>query len=224
MLESRYRGDTMTQENKDKLLVNGSDGGMILMQQADALVQGEASVRAARMLEGFSRCIPAAFSRAQKVQLLMEVFAKQIQYADDWNSNPARYTWYSALVAKKAVCEGISELFFRFCQSQGIPCRIIHGVGGEGQDEGLHSWNLVRLENGNWYHCDLTWSLGQRREPYKYLLKSDAFMKANGHDWLPGLFPTAPGSCPDPTPFQPAGIRLACEIWDRSVQNALKKR
>lgn len=212
----------MTQENKDKLLMNGSDGGLILMQRAEALAKGEAGVKAKKILQGLIRCIPSSFCRSKKLQLLTDVFAEQIQYADDWDSNPARYTWFSALVAKKAVCEGISELFLRICQSQNIPCRIIHGVGGMGREEELHAWNLVQLENGYWYHCDLTWSLGDRAEPYKYFLKSDSFMQANGHDWLPGLFPTAPKSHPEPVPFRQAGIRLVCELWDKAVQDGLQ--
>ncbi len=210
----------MTKENRDKLLANGSSGGLVLMQRADALVQGEAGRRARQMLEGFSRCIPAAFSRRQKLQLLFEVFARQIKYADDWHSDKTRFTWYSALVAKTAVCEGIAELFWLLCQSQGIPCRIIHGVGGDGNEEELHAWNMVQLEN-RWYHLDVTWSLGDRLRPYKYFLKSDAFMKANGHDWLPGLFPQAPTSEPEPVPFRQAGIQFACGIWDKAVQAVL---
>ena len=214
----------MTKENRDKLMSNGSDVGQLLMERADALAPEEGSRKAEQMLQAFSRCIPRDFTVAQKAQLLFDVIVRQIQYANDWEHNQTRFTWYSALIDKRAVCEGISELFFRLCRCQGIPCQIIHGVGGEGSNEELHAWNMILLEDGCWYHLDATWSLGNQRNPYRFFLKSNSYMKANGHDWLPNLFPEAHFSMPEPASFRQDGVQFAISLWDRTLNAVFHRR
>ena len=215
----------MKKENLDKLISSGSNVGELLMERANALAPEEGSWKAEQMLQAFSRYIPRDFTVAQKAQLLFDVIVRQIQYANDWEHNQTRFTWYSALVDKRAVCEGISELFFQLCRCQGIPCRIIHGVGGEGPNEELHAWNMIRLEDGCWYHLDATWSLGgDQRTSYKFFLKSASYMKANGNDRLPCLLPDAHLSMPEPPPFRQDGVRFAISLWDRTLNAVFSRR
>ncbi len=54
---------------------------------------------------------------------------------------------------KGGVCESYARTFQLLLNYNGIENLMVTGVGnGE-----RHGWNLVRLDDGNWYWCDLTW-------------------------------------------------------------------
>lgn len=52
-----------------------------------------------------------------------------------------------------AVCEGYARTFQLLLNARGVENIFITGKGAN-ED---HAWNLVRLEDGGWYWCDLTW-------------------------------------------------------------------
>ena len=61
--------------------------------------------------------------------------------------------WYNAmayglLAENIAVCDGFADTVKVLCNALDIPCLII---GNEG-----HAWNMVQMEDGSWYHFDLT--------------------------------------------------------------------
>ncbi len=52
----------------------------------------------------------------------------------------------------EGVCEAYAKAFqllLNYCKIDNI---VVSGYAGE-----AHAWNLVRLDNGEWYWCDLTW-------------------------------------------------------------------
>ena len=51
-----------------------------------------------------------------------------------------------------AVCESYTRTFQLLLNLHDIENIFVKGMAGE-----RHSWNLVRLEDGEWYWCDLTW-------------------------------------------------------------------
>jgi len=51
------------------------------------------------------------------------------------------------------VCESYARTFEFLLNAAGVENILVTGVSG---DEG-HAWNLVRLDDGGWYWCDLTW-------------------------------------------------------------------
>ncbi|MBQ7309599.1 MAG: leucine-rich repeat protein [Clostridia bacterium] len=53
---------------------------------------------------------------------------------------------------KGAVCEGFSKAFQMLLNYSGVENIYVLGDAG-----GSHAWNMVKLEDGNWYWCDLTW-------------------------------------------------------------------
>lgn len=82
----------------------------------------------------------------------------------------------AVLEQRKAVCQGYSELFYRLCKLNHIPCYVITGYSkGFGYKPGKkftqtdHAWNAVKL-NGKWYLIDVTWAAG-------YLNANNAFVK-----------------------------------------------
>lgn len=55
------------------------------------------------------------------------------------------------------VCEGYAKAFKALCDKESIPCLLVDGQGivnGHGEP---HMWNLVQMENGQWYLVDCTW-------------------------------------------------------------------
>lgn len=78
------------------------------------------------------------------------------------------YTIYGALVensrgeANTAVCEGYSQAYEYLCQQAGLTVTRVSGQAGSVEEDGTqsleaHSWNLVQLEDGQWYEIDATW-------------------------------------------------------------------
>ncbi|HKR06547.1 MAG TPA: transglutaminase domain-containing protein [Bacteroidia bacterium] len=61
---------------------------------------------------------------------------------------------------RKAVCEGYSNLMKALCNSAGITCEVIEGIGRpEKTKSDLHAWNAVKT-GGEWKLLDATWSSG----------------------------------------------------------------
>lgn len=54
---------------------------------------------------------------------------------------------------KGGTCETYSRAFQLLLNYAGIENVFVTGTAGGG----AHSWNLVKLDDGNWYWCDLTW-------------------------------------------------------------------
>ena len=52
------------------------------------------------------------------------------------------------------------------CNSLGIPCLEIEGTSGKKR----HTWNMVRMEDGRWYHADVLWDDASNRRSYDYFL------------------------------------------------------
>jgi transglutaminase/protease-like cytokinesis protein 3 len=71
----------------------------------------------------------------------------------------------------------------------GIECIIVRGTSWQGEEE--HMWNMVRLEDGEWYCVDVTWNDTLYGEsdaegapvPHKYFNVTSDFMRANDHQW-----------------------------------------
>lgn len=72
------------------------------------------------------------------------------------------YVAYGAYKQKKAVCQGLADLFYRICLDRGIDCRIMHSK--------THAWNAVKIDD-KWYMCDATGDVQKNSYNYdKYLL------------------------------------------------------
>ncbi|WP_242951814.1 Ig-like domain-containing protein [Clostridium acetobutylicum] len=61
------------------------------------------------------------------------------------------YTAYGALINHRAVCQGYAEAFKMMCNLVGIPTDIIEDFKLD------HAWNIVKLDDGNYYQVDTTW-------------------------------------------------------------------
>lgn len=93
------------------------------------------------------------------------------------------FTPQGVLVSRQAVCVGYATTFRMFMQMLGIECRIVHND--------YHSWDLVKLDDGNWYHVDVYTDVSGKCE-YQNFNMTDATAKT-GHDWDQTALPAADG-------------------------------
>ena len=112
----------------------------------------------------------------QKVQAIYNWITKNVRYdyahLND-NTYKLQYTAYAAAINKTAVCQGYANLFYRLANDAGIDCRIITGTADGGNGVwGPHAWNIVKMDDGNYYCPDATWDEG--RSSYSYFLKGTA--------------------------------------------------
>ena len=115
-------------------------------------------------------------STYQKVQAIYNWITKNVRY-DYAHLNDStyklQYTAYAAAINKTAVCQGYANLFYRLANDAGIDCRIITGTADGGNGVwGPHAWNIVKMDDGNYYCLDATWDEG--RSSYSYFLKGTA--------------------------------------------------
>lgn len=66
------------------------------------------------------------------------------------------YTNYDAsgvLLKGTGVCDSYGRAYLMLCTIAGIECIYVTGhAGGES-----HGWNMIKLDDGKWYHVDCTW-------------------------------------------------------------------
>ena len=80
-----------------------------------------------------------------------------MDYAYDENNEPESAAWAHNVLGvfneQGAVCEAYARSFQLLLNYSGVENVFVTGTAnGEG-----HAWNLVRLDDGNWYWYDLTW-------------------------------------------------------------------
>lgn len=88
------------------------------------------------------------------------------------------YTAYGALAQNRAVSTGYAMAYKLLCDEADIPCRIVHGRLGSSD----HSWNLVQLSDGNWYHVDVSLDDEEGKTGYRFFGLTDEEMSLT-HQW-----------------------------------------
>lgn len=95
---------------------------------------------------------------------------------------PYADTIYGAMVAGEALCEGYAKAFSYLCNRAGIENMIVTGY-----TDVDHMWNMVKLDDGCWYHVDVSWdkpddTLAELYPDivlYQYFLVDDDVIKNN---------------------------------------------
>ena len=92
-----------------------------------------------------------------KVKFIHDYLVDNINYSSDENEASAD-TIYGALINKVCVCEGYAKSFKYLLDKLEIPCITVFGnaTNSEGKQE-YHSWNYVKMDDGQWYAVDTTW-------------------------------------------------------------------
>ena len=69
------------------------------------------------------------------------------------------------LDGRGVVCEGYARMYQLLLNAAGIQNILVTGNAGSPGYMDAHAWNLLKLEDGGWYWCDLTWD----DRAYQYL-------------------------------------------------------
>lgn len=104
-------------------------------------------------------------SRHEKLKSIHDYLANNIVY-DDTISKSNIFDLYGALINGVCVCEGYAEAFKLLCDREGIPCITAVGTGNGGG----HKWNMVQMEDGQWYTLDATWDDQSTYTYYSYFI------------------------------------------------------
>lgn len=105
----------------------------------------------------------------QKVFAIYQYLCDNVKYGGNGN---LKYTAYSALKNKLALCQGYSAAFYRLCLAAGVDNRFIKST------EMGHAWNIVRM-GGLYFELDSTWDAGEKPEDYRFFLKGSTYWLAN---------------------------------------------
>ena len=110
-------------------------------------------------------------------------------YASDSAGNPELALWAHSIIGDvlygEFVCEGYAKLFQLLLNVHDIENRYIIGDAGE-----AHAWNLVCMDDGNWYWFDLTWGdpwdalagdswEGLLQAPYRYFCVREQLLSSH---------------------------------------------
>ena len=99
----------------------------------------------------------SATSKYDKAKLIYSWICKNIVYDTTSNLRSADKCYD----AKRAVCQGYCELFYRMAESIGIECTLVYGKSKVRNSSGYedHAWIYAKTEHGN-ILIDPTWGAG----------------------------------------------------------------
>ncbi len=125
------------------------------------------------------------------------------------NDNP-----HDVLKNRSAVCVGYATTFRMFMQMLDIECKVVHSstLG--------HSWDLVKLDDGCWYHTDCY--MDSESANYRNFNMDDIKCRQEGHEWNTTFFPSAMGKKFNYTLMSCTELKDIYEI-PKGFMEALKK-
>ncbi len=119
-----------------------------------------------------------------------------ISNSPDSEPHPDSDNPYGLFIRQKSTCAGYAHTFKLFMDLLEIECITVEGTNWWGDEE--HMWNMVRLDDGEWYCVDVTWDdtddmLGSEGAPvnYKYFNVTSDYMRYNDHQWDERYVPEA---------------------------------
>ena len=99
------------------------------------------------------------------------------------NQNTQAFTPHDVLSSKSAVCVGYATTFRLLANMAGMEVHIVHND--------YHSWDMVKLDDGEWYQLDIYSDVNGAR--YRNFNMTDE-MARNGHEWDGSSLPEAKGT------------------------------
>ena len=150
--------------------------------------------------ESISHIISEDMSVLEKVKAVHDYLCMNNTY-NQTNYNSGVYESYDHTIAgpmiyHTSVCEGYAEVFDCYMEFLDIPH---HYIIGNATGIGKHSWNMVQLEDDQWYHVDTTWDdhddsdAGINGRWYSYFLMTDAKAQ-DSRSWNRARYPACKGS------------------------------
>jgi transglutaminase/protease-like cytokinesis protein 3 len=105
----------------------------------------------------------------EKARVIFRWITENIQYDVQgyFSGNYGDLRPKTVLKTKKSVCSGYAALFEALCVQANVPCqRVVGFAKGYGHDTGHafdktnHEWNVIQLEDEQWYLVESTWGAG----------------------------------------------------------------
>lgn len=114
-------------------------------------------------------------SEYKKAKAIYDYVCKNVKYAKSTKSSIV-YSAYSAMIKKKAVCQGYATLMYKMLRTAGISARLIAGDATFSGDN--HGWNIAKIGK-YYYNLDSTWdaTLHSDGKNYEYFLCGDPFVR-----------------------------------------------
>ncbi len=101
--------------------------------------------------------------------------------------NAQAFTPYEVLTSRTAVCVGYATTFRMLANMEGMEVHIVHND--------YHSWDMVKLDDGEWYHVDTySDSSGNGGAKYRNFNMTDDMARRTSHDWDASSLPEANGT------------------------------
>ena len=96
-------------------------------------------------------------SAYMKAMAFHDAIINTIDYAYDGAGKPQSASWAHDVLGvfeeEGGVCESYAKTFQLLLNVCGVENIFVSGIG----NREAHAWNLIKLDDGNWYWCDLTW-------------------------------------------------------------------
>lgn len=142
--------------------------GTLFVLTYDAYQDGEARAEAFQQIlqtteEVYCSRADGADSDYGKVKAVHDALIADISYSADVNEETAHSIAGAMTPAKSAVCEGYAKVMQLMMNFYDISNIYVTGYGGGG----AHAWNMVQMEDGNYYWLDATWD-DQPSEAFQY--------------------------------------------------------
>lgn len=133
-----------------------------------------------------------------KAKTFHDAIIKNVDYVFGKDGAPVTDDWAHSIMGvfaeKGAVCESYARTFQILLNYNGVENVFVTGDGVIGFDDSgnaneyeRHAWNLVRLDDGKWYWCDVTWddtgAVGTGVS-YAYFLVNDTQIIADGKSFM----------------------------------------
>lgn len=91
--------------------------------------------------------IPETVSTVEKILLVHDYIADRFSY----DTTYLNYDVYTMLTENTGVCQAYTLLFIAVMNELGIDCSYVSS------ETAVHIWNAVKLDDGYYYHLDVTW-------------------------------------------------------------------
>ncbi|WP_026658654.1 leucine-rich repeat protein [Butyrivibrio sp. AC2005] len=118
----------------------------------------------------------SGMSDSEKAKYFHDYLVNNVSYIETANNKQIAY---GALIEKKAVCEGYARAYALLCHMGGVENVLQYGHA-MGID---HAWNIVKLQDNQWYEVDCTWDDDGDGNPpaYEFFLITNQEMESKYH-------------------------------------------
>ncbi len=189
-----YRDDNPLYYWISNSVVYEENGGSLYVIVSDEYADGNARMEANDLVYNkvneYSMMISGgdAYSKAK---VYHDEIINTIDYAFADENTPETADWAHSIIGvfaeKGGVCEAYARAFQILLNYNGVENIMVTGNAVDGVDDSSeperHAWNLVKLDDGKWYWCDVTWDdtgAAGKGVVYSYFLVNDKQITEDG--------------------------------------------